>query len=107
MLDSGENGCNMFEDLDTASKAQVEETQKSWWIGRWAHAIAMVVFCLLYFPFDAHVWSCQIAITFSYIAFVFCCTCGLAFSDSDDFFGNLQVPEYIAKLLARQILVLG
>jgi di/tricarboxylate transporter len=35
-----------------------------------------------------------------------CCTCGLAFRDSDDLFGNLKVSEYMGRLLVRQILVL-
>jgi hypothetical protein len=71
-----------------------------------AHLIAGVVFCLLYFPFKGHSWSWQLAITLSYVVFMLCCTCGLAFKDADDFFGNLQVPRYIAALLIRQVFVL-
>ena len=98
----------MFEDLDAATEEPIADVEKSsCWIGRSAHVIAMVVFCLLYFPFYAHSRSWQVAITSSYIVFMLCCTCGMSFSDSDDFFGNLKVPEYLAKLLIRPILVLG
>jgi len=104
----------MFDDLDTA-ESKTDETrspsdaeQKShWWIGPWAHVIAGMVFCVTYFPFDQYVWSWQVAVTLAYIVFMLCCTCGLAFNDSDEFFGNLQVPEFIGKLLLRQILVLA
>ncbi len=104
----------MFDDLDTAEN-KTEEAQKtsegeqksSWWIGRWAHVIALVPFCLIYFPFSERAWSWQVAVTISYIVFMLCCTCGLAFRDSDDFFGNLQVPRYVAGLLIRQIIVLA
>jgi di/tricarboxylate transporter len=104
----------MFEDLDTA-ESKTEDSQDPsedkqtphWWIGPWAHVIAGLVFCLLYFPFDQHKWSWQAAVTVAYIVFMLCCTCGLAFKDSDDLFGNLRVPEYMGKLLIRQILVLA
>ena len=66
----------------------------------------MAVFCLLYLPFKDRFWSWQLAITLSYIVFMLCYTCGLAFKDADDFFGNLHVPRYMAKLLIRQIFVL-
>ncbi len=102
-------------DDDIDLKSPNEEEQKpsedversSWWIGRWAHVIAGVVFCLLYFPLEDRFWSWQVAITLSYIVFMFCCTCGLAFKDADDFFGNLQVPRYIGALLIRQVIVLA
>lgn len=103
----------MFDDLETAEKKTDEPTpskdgeKSSWWIGRWAHVIAGAVFCLLYFPFDGRIWSWQVAVTVSYIVFMLCCTCGLAFHDSDDFFGNPRVPEYTGKLLVRQILILA
>jgi hypothetical protein len=35
-----------------------------------------------------------------------CCTCGLAFNDSDDFLGNPPVMRYMGVLLIRQTLVL-
>lgn len=66
----------------------------------------MVFFAVLYFPLSEHFWSWQVAVTASYIVFMLCCTCGLAFRDSDDFFGNLQVSQYLGKLLIRQILIL-
>jgi hypothetical protein len=31
----------------------------------------------------------------------------LAFKDADDFFGNLQVPRYMATLLIRQVFVIA
>lgn len=104
----------MFED-SLAIENQTEDDQKpsggkekpSWWIGRWAHVIAMVVFCLLYFPFQDRFWSWQVAITLSYVVFMLCCTCGMAFQDADDFFGNLQVSRYMAMLLIRQAFVLA
>jgi hypothetical protein len=103
----------MFEDSLGAEK-QTEDGQSSsegnerssWWIGRWAHVIAGLSFCLLYFPFQNHSWSWLVAITLTYIVFMFCCTCGLAFQDSDDFFGNLQVSGFMAMLLMRQVFVL-
>jgi len=96
-----------IEDPDKDHQKPSEGNEKSsWWIGRWAHVIAMLVFCLLYFPFEDRVWSWQAAITLSYIVFMLCCTCGLAFRDSDDFFGNLQVSRYMATLLIRQVFVL-
>jgi hypothetical protein len=104
----------MFDDLDTAEgKTADEQTsaddegKSSWWIGRWAHVIAGVVFCLLYLPFEDRFWSWQLAITSSYVVFMLCCSCGLAFKDADDFFGNLQVPRYMGKLLIRQVVVLA
>lgn len=104
----------MFDDLDTAEN-KADETQGSsdgkqnshWWIGPWAHVIAGLAFCLIYFPFDQHVWAWQVAVTLAYMVFMVCCTCGLAFKDSDDFFGNLRVPEFMGKLLIRQLLVLA
>jgi hypothetical protein len=79
----------------------------SWWIGRWAHVIAVVVFCSLYFPLSGRIWSWQVAVTLSYIVFVFCCTCGLSFQDSDDFFGSPEVAMYLATLLVRQFFILA
>ena len=104
----------MFDDLETA-ESKTNETQNSsqsdkttsWWIGRWSHVIAGLFFCVMYFPLSSYVWSWQVAATLSYIVFMFCCTCGLSFQDSDDFFGNLAIPEYMGKLLMRQILILA
>jgi hypothetical protein len=106
-------GEGMFED-STALENQTEGDQNttesneksSWWIGRWAHVIAGLSFCLLYFPFQNHSWIWLVAIMLTYIVFMFCCTCGMAFQDSDDFFGNLQVSRFMAKLLMRQVFVL-
>jgi hypothetical protein len=79
----------------------------SWWIGRWAHVIAGVAFCVLYFPLSNHIWSWQLAVTLAYIVFMLCCTCGLSFQDSDDFFGSPEVVKYIAILLVRQFVILA
>jgi len=79
----------------------------SWWIGRWSHVIALLVFCIVYFPLTDRIWSWQVAATLSYIVFMFCCTCGLSFQDSDDFFGNLPVARFMASLLVRQFLILA
>jgi len=100
----------MFDSLPDAAdeaESQIDGQKSSWWIGRWAHVIAMLIFSVLYFPFANRTWSWQIAITLSYIAFMLCCTCGLAFRDSDDFFGNLEVAQYMGDLLVRQIVVLA
>jgi hypothetical protein len=104
----------MFDDLDTAENKtegaqgpSEEEQRSSWWIGRWAHVIAIGVFCLLYFSLKDRSWSWQLAITSSYIVFMLCCTCGIAFRDSDDFFGNSEVQQYLATLLVRQVFVLA
>jgi di/tricarboxylate transporter len=100
----------VFEDIDAAeSKGEGlrDEQRPHWWIGPWAHVIAGVFFCLIYFPLDQYTWSWQFAVSLTYIVFMLCCTCGLAFKDSDDFFGNLRVQEFIGKLLFRQIFVLA
>ena len=104
----------MFDDLDTtessAVKAQESSQDKekfSWWIGGWAPFIAIVVFAVAYFPLDNHFWSWQFAVTLSYATLVLCRACGLAFKDADDLFGNLRVPEFMGKLLIRQIPVLA
>ncbi|HEY1903913.1 MAG TPA: hypothetical protein VGG56_15880 [Terracidiphilus sp.] len=104
----------MFDDLDTAeSKTEIsqnrseDERRASWWIGRWAHVTSIAVFGLVYVPFDDFAWSWQVAITVAYIVFMLCCTCGLAFKDSDDLFGSSEVQEYVVKLLGRQIFVLA
>lgn len=100
----------MFDSLpdeENAAKASNNDQQSSWWIGRWSHVIAMIVFSLLYFPFADRFWSWQVAITVSYIMFMLCCTCGMAFRDSDDFFGNLTVAQYMGDLLIRQIVILA
>lgn len=101
----------MFDDLDTAENKTEEtedaEPQSHWWIGPWAHVIAGLCFCLIYFPFDRYTWSWQAAITIAYIVFMLCCTCGMAFKDSDDFFGNLPVMQFMSKLLVRQTIVLA
>ena len=78
----------------------------SWWIGRWAHVIAGVAFCVLYFPLSNHIWSWQLAVTLAYVVFMLCCTCGLSFQDSDDFFGSPEVVKYMAILLVRQFFIL-
>ena len=103
----------MFDDLETAERKTddeqtppEDEKESHWWIGRWAHVIAIAAFCLLYFPLKDRFWSWQLAITLSYVVFMLCCTCGLAFKDADDLFGNLQVPRYMGLLLIRQIVVL-
>lgn len=104
----------MFDDLETGEKKTEDEQAppedekgSHWWIGRWAHVIAGLVFCLLYFPFKDRFWSWQVAITVTYVVFMLCCTCGLAFKDADDFLGNLQVPLYMGTLLIRQVFVLA
>jgi len=79
----------------------------SWWIGRWSHVIAGLLFCIVYFPLDDRIWSWQVAATLSYVVFVLCCTCGLSFQDSDDFFGNLPVAKFMGSLLARQSVILA
>jgi hypothetical protein len=92
---------------DDGDKLPETEEVTSWWIGRWAHVIAGLVFCVLYFPLSDHIWSWQAAVMLSYIVFVLCCTCGLSFQDSDDFFGSPEVVRYIAILLVRQFVILA
>jgi hypothetical protein len=94
-------------DVEDEAEPRNKDQRSSWWIGRWAHVIAMLAFSLLYFPFADRFWSWQLAITSAYIIFMLCCTCGLAFRDSDDFFGNLRVSQYMGKLLIRQLIVLA
>lgn len=92
---------------DDGQKPPETEEVTSWWIGRWAHVIAGVVFCALYFPLSDHIWSWQVAVTLSYIAFMLCCTCGLSFQDSDDLFGSPEIARYIGILLVRQFFILA
>jgi hypothetical protein len=92
---------------EEGEKPSEDVEKSSWWIGRWAHVIAGLVFCLLYFPFQGRLWSWEVSITLSYVVFMLCCTCGMAFRDSDDFFGNLEVSRYMAILLVRQAFVLA
>ncbi len=93
-------------DKDEPEQAEPEEVS-SWWIGRWAHVIAGVLFCILYFPLSDRRWSWLVAVTVSYIVFMLCCTCGLSFQDSDEFFGSPEVIRYIGLLLVRQILIIA
>ena len=76
----------MFDDLETAESKTEEakspsddEQKRHWWIGPWAHVIAGVVFCLVYFPLDKHNRAWQVAITLAYMVFMVCCTCGMSF----------------------------
>lgn len=67
----------MFDSLpDAEDEAEVSrgDQKTSWWIGRWSHVIAMIVFSLSYFPFADRFWSWQVAITLSHIVFMLCCT---------------------------------
>lgn len=104
----------MFDDLESAENKTEEAKNSSgdkeitsWWIGRWAHVIALLTFCLIYYSFDDRFWSWQVAVTLAYAAFVLCCTCGLSFQDSDDFIGSPEVVRYMAFLLLRQILIIA
>jgi hypothetical protein len=92
---------------DEEPKPQETAEVTSWWIGRWAHVIAIFFFCVVYFPLSDHGWSWQAAVTVSYVVFLLCCTCGLSFQDSDDFFGSPEVIRYIGILLVRQILIIA
>ena len=89
------------------AESKPTEEISSWWIGRWAHVIAGIFFCVLYFSLSGFAWSWQVAVTLAYVVFVFCCACGLSFQDSDDFFGDPKVPEYVANLLGRQFVILA
>jgi hypothetical protein len=93
-------------DEDEAEQPEAEEVS-SWWIGRWAHVIAILLFCGLYFPLSDHAWSWLIAVTVSYAVFMLCCTCGLSFQDSDELFGSPEVIKYIGLLLVRQALIIA
>jgi len=97
----------MFEDIETEAQPREVEKKSSWWLGPWAHFPAGIVFCLLYFPTKDHFWSWYAAIAGSYTVYVFCRAFGCAFKDSDDLFGNSQVPRYLAKLLIPHALILA
>lgn len=97
----------MFEDTETETKPVQDEKKSSWWLGPWAHVPAGIVFCLLYFPFKDHPWSWYVAIAGSYTVYVFCRAFGSAFKDSNDLFGNSQVPGYVAKTLIPHALILA
>ena len=103
----------MFDDLSSLEN-QTEDTQKtsevkdepSRWLSRWSHVIAGLVFCFLYFPFKGHPWCWYVAIAGSYSVFVFAIALGLGLDDRDDFFGDPQVPKYVATLLLPHIPIL-
>jgi hypothetical protein len=104
----------MFDDLETEEKktegdrtSSEDKRKSSWWIGRWAHVIAIPVFCALYFPFQERSWSLPVAIIAAYIVFMLCCTCGLAFKDADDLLGRPETERYMASLVVRQVFVLA
>lgn len=94
---------------------QTEETQKSpeeedrpaRTLSRESHIIAILVFCLLYFPFRGHPWNWPVAIAVSYSAFVFAIALGVSLNDAADFFGDPHVPEYVAALLLPHLLILA
>lgn len=69
--------------------------------------MAAVAFGLLFLPFKDHPWSLYVAVAGSYSVLVFGLAFGSAFEDADDFFGNSQVPRYIAKLLIPHALILA
>jgi hypothetical protein len=104
----------MFEDSLGIENQTVDDQKPSegngrpsWWVGRWAHVIALPTFCLLYLPFKDHPWAWQVAIAGSYSVFAFGRAFGSAFKDADDLFGNSQVPRCIATLLLPHALILA
>jgi hypothetical protein len=98
----------MFEDLEAAAQEPVDDEEKSsWWLGPWAHFPAIVVFGVLFFLFKDHAWGWYVAIACSYTVYVFCRAFGSAFKDSDDLFGNSEVPHYLAKLLVPHALIVA
>src|SRR5579859_5391380 len=96
----------MFDDLSSLEN-QTEEAQTSSEDGdkparslsRWSHVVALLVFCLVYFPFQNHPWAWPVAIAVSYSAFVFAIAIGLSLDYADDFFGDPRIPRFVAKLL--------
>jgi hypothetical protein len=104
----------MFEDSSSlenqaqeTQKPSEEEGQPSRWLSRWSHVIAGLVFCLLYFPFQSHPWCWPVAIAGSYTVFAFAIALGLAFDNTDDFFGDPRAPKNVAKLLMPHTLILA
>ena len=107
-----EVGETLFDDLDTAEQ-KTEDGQEpeddngsSSGAYRWAHFPAMIVFAALIIPLHRHPWGWQIAIASGYTVYVFWFALGLGVKNSDDFFGDSQVPLYTAKLLIPHTLIL-
>jgi hypothetical protein len=90
-----------------AQKASEEEEKASSSVSRWSALIAMVVFCLIYFPFKNHPWSWLIAIAVSYSVAAFGVALGSALKDSDDFFGDSCVLKSLQALLLPHALILS
>ncbi len=104
----------MFDDFDTAEskieggqKPSEEDGKPTTGLARWSHVIAMLVFCLLYLPFQEHRWSFCVAIAGSYSVFVFGRALGSSLGDLDDFVGSPGAPRYVATLLPTHALILA
>jgi hypothetical protein len=68
-------------------------------LSRWSHAIAGLVFCLIYLPFQHHPWSWLVAVAVSYTVFTFAIALGLSLDDSDDFFGDSRAVRCVDAML--------
>lgn len=104
----------MFDDISSL-EGQTQEDQNSSEekdkparsLSRWSHVVALVVFCLVYFPLQNHPWVWPVAIAISYSTFVFAIAIGLSLDYADDFFGDPRIPKYVAKLLLRHAPILA
>lgn len=104
----------MFDDIsslenqteDSQKRSDDEDEPSTRMLSLWSHVIAILIFCLLYFPFERHSWGWLVAIACSYTAFVFAIALGVGLDFGDDFFGDARTPEYVATLFLPHALIL-
>lgn len=68
--------------------------------------LAVVVFCLLYFPIHRRPWGWPLSVAVSWSTVAFGCAFFYGLDYADDFFGDSRVPKYVAKLLLPHLLIL-
>jgi hypothetical protein len=102
-----EDSLGIEDQTEDDPKRSEGDEKPSWWVGRWAHVLALPVFCIVYFPFQKYPWAWHVAIASSYSVFVFCRAFGTTLGDADDFFGNSKVPRLLANLVIPHVLILA
>ena len=97
----------MADDLDEATKEPAEPEKPKWWIGPWAHVIAIPVWAVLYFPFSDRPWEPYTSVAGAYTALVFCIALGNSFNNSDDLCGDSRARGYVLRLVIPHLVMLA